>query len=71
VSLDSGAVKSTCFDPEILLNKIVKYITKYGLLSSKYPSRYRANGLWANNLPLFDDDKTYVVITNILSGDFK
>ena len=48
VSLDSGAVKSTCFKPEILLNKIVKYITKYGLLSSKYPSKYRANGLWAN-----------------------
>jgi len=31
----------------------------------------RANGLWANNLPLFDDDKTYGVIINILGRDFK
>ena len=71
MSLDSGAVKSTCFEPEILLNKIVKYITKYGLLSSKYSTGYWANGLWANNLHLFDDDKTYIVITNILGRDFK
>ena len=45
MSLDRGAVKLTCFKPEILLNKIIKHITKDGLLSSKY----RANGLQANN----------------------
>ena len=56
----------SCFS-ETYVNKIIKHITKYDLLSSKY----RANGLWANNLPLFDDDKTYIVITNILGGDFK
>ena len=43
------------------------HLTTYGLLSSKLG----ANGLWANNLSLFDDDKTYGVITNILGKDFK
>ena len=67
VSLDVEPSIQLVFKPEILLNKIVKHITKYGLLSS----RCRANGLWANNLPLVDVDKTYRVITNILGGDFK
>jgi len=36
-----------------------------------YHQNNRDNGLWANNLPLFDDGKTYVVITNILGRVFK
>jgi len=47
-------------NPETYLNEIVR---KHNFICFVI-IKSRVNGLWANNLPLFDDDKTKGVIIN-------